>query len=278
MAEEIETGKQKAELEAKQAEWKVKLESKLEAKMEKEIAAKRDILETRRANPLKDQQATNPLIEAIRADYEKTLAVLDNEVGSLIKNGQEAKALMLCAEIVNRIVAIHDMLSILYSLFYNRINVLKRFNSERLKMLGYDLQPIRSLINDPGISKEEVNSYVLTKLISLGFNKYHWLLDQLLITEIEYMLDALCILVEPDFIPFGEDKDDTVREESDRYIPRDIKLSVWRRDQGKCVECGSKEKLEYDHIIPISKGGSNTERNIQLLCEKCNREKSAKIM
>jgi len=43
------------------------------------------------------------------------------------------------------------------------------------------------------------------------------------------------------------------------------------------VQCESKEKLEYDHIIPISKGGSNTERNVQLLCEKCNREKSAKI-
>jgi len=37
------------------------------------------------------------------------------------------------------------------------------------------------------------------------------------------------------------------------------------------------EKLEYDHIIPVSKGGSNTERNIQLLCEKCNRQKSATI-
>ncbi|MBF0103144.1 MAG: HNH endonuclease, partial [Desulfobacterales bacterium] len=42
--------------------------------------------------------------------------------------------------------------------------------------------------------------------------------------------------------------------------------------------CGSRENLEYDHIIPVSKGGSNTARNIELLCEKCNREKSDKIM
>ena len=59
-----------------------------------------------------------------------------------------------------------------------------------------------------------------------------------------------------------------------RSIPQNVKRAVWKRDEGKCVECGSKEKLEYDHIIPFSKGGSNTERNIQLLCEPCNRKKS----
>jgi hypothetical protein len=62
-----------------------------------------------------------------------------------------------------------------------------------------------------------------------------------------------------------------------RYIPKHVKREVWRRDQGKCIECGSKEKLEYDHIIPVSKGGSNTARNVQLLCENCNRTKSSKI-
>lgn len=60
-------------------------------------------------------------------------------------------------------------------------------------------------------------------------------------------------------------------------ISRDVKNAVWRRDGGCCVECGSKEHLEYDHIIPHSKGGSDTERNIQLLCMKCNRAKHAQI-
>lgn len=60
-------------------------------------------------------------------------------------------------------------------------------------------------------------------------------------------------------------------------IPKDVQREVWRRDKGRCVECGSQEKLEFDHIIPHSRGGSNTTRNIQLLCEKCNRKKQNRI-
>ena len=70
---------------------------------------------------------------------------------------------------------------------------------------------------------------------------------------------------------------DPERIRHSRTISSKTKKSVWQRDQGKCVECGSKAKLEYDHIVPFSKGGSNTERNIQLLCEHCNRSKSNKI-
>lgn len=62
-----------------------------------------------------------------------------------------------------------------------------------------------------------------------------------------------------------------------RYIPKNVQREVWRRDIGSCVECNSKERLEFDHIIPVSKGGGNTSRNIQLLCERCNRKKSNKI-
>lgn len=61
------------------------------------------------------------------------------------------------------------------------------------------------------------------------------------------------------------------------HIQVRVQREVWRRDEGKCVKCGSNENLEYDHMIPFSKGGSSTARNLQLLCEKCNREKSDKI-
>ena len=60
-------------------------------------------------------------------------------------------------------------------------------------------------------------------------------------------------------------------------IPQDVQDRVWNRDGGKCVKCGSQENLEFDHIIPFSRGGANTYRNLQILCESCNIEKSNKI-
>lgn len=60
-------------------------------------------------------------------------------------------------------------------------------------------------------------------------------------------------------------------------IPRAVQREVWQRDGGRCVECGTKEKLCFDHIVPFSRGGSNTVRNLQLLCEACNGSKGNRI-
>ncbi len=60
-------------------------------------------------------------------------------------------------------------------------------------------------------------------------------------------------------------------------IPENVRIEVWRRDQGKCAGCGSRVSLEYDHIVPVSRGGSNTARNVELLCEACNRSKGDRI-
>jgi len=60
-------------------------------------------------------------------------------------------------------------------------------------------------------------------------------------------------------------------------IPEEVRIFVWRRDQGKCASCGSRQDIEYDHMIPVSKGGNNSARNVELLCSKCNRLKADKI-
>jgi 5-methylcytosine-specific restriction endonuclease McrA len=61
-----------------------------------------------------------------------------------------------------------------------------------------------------------------------------------------------------------------------RSIAEEVREQVWQRDGGRCVKCGSQENLAFDHIISLSRGGSNSARNIQLVCEECSRH-SAEI-
>tara|TARA_Y100001954_G_C15676974_1_gene535719 strand:+ start:33 stop:998 length:966 start_codon:yes stop_codon:yes gene_type:complete len=75
---------------------------------------------------------------------------------------------------------------------------------------------------------------------------------------------------------FSYDEEDDKPKRS-RRISQSVKDKVWNRDGGKCVLCGSNENIEFDHIVPFSKGGANTYRNIQILCESCNRKKSDNI-
>lgn len=64
---------------------------------------------------------------------------------------------------------------------------------------------------------------------------------------------------------------------SSRSIPQHIKGSVYQRDQGLCIQCRSREYLEFDHIIPISLGGATSADNLQILCRACNQKKSNRI-
>ena len=57
----------------------------------------------------------------------------------------------------------------------------------------------------------------------------------------------------------------------------EVRQEVWERDGARCVACGSPEELEYDHIIPLSQGGSDSLANTQLLCLPWNRRKGRKI-
>jgi len=65
---------------------------------------------------------------------------------------------------------------------------------------------------------------------------------------------------------------------ANRMIPSAVKREVYKRDNGQCVICGSRDNLHYDHDVPYSKGGSSfTAANIRLLCARHNLAKSNKI-
>ena len=90
----------------------------------------------------------------------------------------------------------------------------------------------------------------------------------------EYRIRQLEKIVRQELIDSGELFGDEPKRPP---IPREIVDAVYKRDGGRCVYCGSTQNLQLDHIIPFSKGGATTLENMQLLCQKCNVEKSNKI-
>lgn len=76
----------------------------------------------------------------------------------------------------------------------------------------------------------------------------------------------------------AEDTANRLIEGRSRIIPTMVKLEVWARDGGCCVNCGARDELHFDHIVPYSKGGTSLKAaNIQLLCARHNLQKSARI-
>jgi hypothetical protein len=64
-----------------------------------------------------------------------------------------------------------------------------------------------------------------------------------------------------------------------RQIPTAVKVTVWKRDQGRCVTCGATDNLHFDLDVPFSRGGSSiTADNVKLLCARHNLQKSDKIL
>ena len=57
-----------------------------------------------------------------------------------------------------------------------------------------------------------------------------------------------------------------------------MKQKAYEKQKGICAMCKDEftiKEMEADHITPWSQGGKTDEDNCQMLCKKCNREKSA---
>ena len=75
-----------------------------------------------------------------------------------------------------------------------------------------------------------------------------------------------------------EDDKGTDDLDNSRVIPSSVKLEVWKRDGGRCVQCGATNNLHFDHIIPYARGGTSLRAdNIQLLCARHNLAKRDRI-
>lgn len=96
--------------------------------------------------------------------------------------------------------------------------------------------------------------------------------DRLTATAEEYRARAEMLLGTLNAVKPGYENHDgtpTVRVS----LPLEVQRQVHDRDGGRCVKCASTFKLQIDHVVPLSKGGSNEIGNLQVLCMACNTAK-----
>jgi hypothetical protein len=62
-----------------------------------------------------------------------------------------------------------------------------------------------------------------------------------------------------------------------RYIPAAVRRAVFERDGGQCTyvgdggkRCGERTRLEYDHVVPVARGGRSTVAGVRLRCRAHN--------
>jgi hypothetical protein len=55
-----------------------------------------------------------------------------------------------------------------------------------------------------------------------------------------------------------------------QYIPEAVRIAVWRRDDGKCARCGSREGLDFGVLASAARGGTLAAKDVQLLCARCH--------
>lgn len=66
-----------------------------------------------------------------------------------------------------------------------------------------------------------------------------------------------------------------------RLLGSQEKFKIAFRDEFTCQFCGDRpgnSGIEIDHLIPVSKSGSDNEENLIATCKKCNRGKSNEIV
>jgi len=73
----------------------------------------------------------------------------------------------------------------------------------------------------------------------------------------------------------------TVRNSRIKKQSKMIEFDGWREEikdfyNMQCAKCTNIDNLQIDHIIPLSLGGDHAMYNMQILCKRCNFEKSNK--
>lgn len=76
-----------------------------------------------------------------------------------------------------------------------------------------------------------------------------------------------------------ENKKENTTEKRDPISPK-LRFEVFKRDKYVCQYCGAcgpDVELEIDHVIPVSRGGTDDIKNLKTACFKCNSGKGDRV-
>ena len=69
-----------------------------------------------------------------------------------------------------------------------------------------------------------------------------------------------------------------------RYIPAPVRRAVWERDRGQCTfvgaggrRCKAQRFLEFDHVVPVARGGTATVEGLRLRCRAHNQYEAERV-
>lgn len=122
------------------------------------------------------------------------------------------------------------------------------------------------LCEQVGVSRDDANAAIREL-------HYRWIICSKFPPE---MVDIVDILVPKKYflgVPVCVSDTQDLRTE----LSHAKKVEIHVRDNYTCVYCGA-ESEEIDHVIPLSRGGDNSDKNLVAACKSCNRKKSDKLL
>ena len=147
--------------------------------------------------------------------------------------------------------------------------LLKMYNMKHQTFLGYLLQRDFDDILDEYSEFMSFDEEIDTSIVRLSHEVFYILFKN---REFLYRFNSYLASVNPHRVQRGN-------------IPQWVKRAVKYRDRGKCVccrrdlsgelDCEDAALVHFDHMVSLHSGGLNDVSNIQLLCQKCNLEKSS---
>lgn len=189
-----------------------------------------------------------------------------------------------------------DMYGIIQFFENTFINILEEYN-KKIKDISVEIEKLDNKLEKDKITDDEYQEK-LDEYIDYFYEKIDSIKD-MLVDEIFYIL----FMNKRFIIEFNKTIAFYIRslnkeENNDIFdahgcvkrcsrLPEWLKRAIYFKGNGVCQKCGcdlsnafrinKDRQLQYDHIVPLEKGGMNDPTNFQILCESCNQTKGCKI-